>query len=66
MKHFVCSLHFGNNYIEPAATFDGRCSFCLIAKKNKTTTPNHTFPPKFLIYFGSKVPLFSDIYHKCL
>ena len=42
--------------------FDSRCSFCLIT----TTTKNHTFPSAFLIYFGSKVPLFSGIYHKCL
>ena len=64
MKHFSLLLHFEANYIEPAATFDGRCSFCLLAK-NKTKT-NHTFPPEFLIYFGFEVLLFSDIYHKCL
>ena len=59
MKHFDKLLHFGANYIEPVVTFNGRCSFCLIAKKKQQT--NHTFPPEFFIYFGSKLPLFSDI-----
>ena len=36
-------MHFGANYIEPAA------------HSQKT---NHTFPPEFLIYLGSKVLLF--------
>ena len=54
MRHFHLLLHFGANYIEPVATFDGRCSFSLISKKKKK---NHTFKPEFSIYFGSKVPL---------
>ena len=54
-------MHFEANYIEPAATFDGRCSFWL----DHSQKTNHTFPPEFLIYLGSKVPCFSDIYHEC-
>ena len=29
-------MHFGANHIEPAAIFDGRCSFWLVAKKRIT------------------------------
>ena len=59
MKHLDWLLHFGANYIETAATFDGECGFCLIAKNKQKQI---YFPT--LIFFGSNVPLLSDIYHK--
>ena len=33
-------MHFGANYIEPAAIFDGRCSFWLIAKNESLSHLN--------------------------
>ena len=46
MKHFEWLLHFGANYVEQAAKFHGRCSFCLIAKKQQKQNESH-FPTWF-------------------